>query len=280
MDNRPIGVFDSGLGGLTAVKELRRILPRENIVYFGDTGRVPYGNRGRDTILAFAAQDMAFLKQHDVKMLVAACGTISSVMTEQLAGRMGIPFTGVVLPTAQAACAASTTGVVGVIGTSATIRSGSFAKAIHNIRGDVKVLGKSCPLFVSLVENGYIASDNPVVQLVTRDYLRTFDGEADMDTLILGCTHFPLIYDSIAEYFHYNVTLIDSGRATAQYVQSFLTERNMLCEQDAEGTADYYVSDNTDDFSAVAERFLGGPLGNRVHHINVEELSALAQERE
>lgn len=279
MDNRPIGVFDSGLGGLTAVKELRRLLPHEDIIYFGDTGRVPYGSRGRDILLSFAAQDMMFLKRHDIKMVISACGTVSSVMTDQLAASVGVPFTGVVLPTAQAACAASTTGVIGVIGTSATVRSGSFAKAIRNIRSDARVLGKSCPLFVPLVENGYIARDNPVTRLVAREYLSAFDGEAEMDTLILGCTHFPLIYDIIADYFHYNITLIDSGSATAQYVEGFLTERQMLSCKEGPGSTEYYVTDAPEGFSAVAERFLGSPLGARVHHINIEELGPLSQER-
>ena len=279
MDNRPIGVFDSGLGGLTAVKELRRLLPQEDIVYFGDTGRVPYGNRGRDTILAFAAQDMAFLKRHDIKMVVSACGTVSSVMTDQLARSIGVPFTGVVLPTAQAACAASTTGVIGVIGTSATVHSGSFARAVRNIRGDARVLGRPCPLFVPLVENGYIAPGNPVTKLVAQEYLSAFDDEPEMDTLILGCTHFPLIYDIIADYFHYDITLIDSGKATARYVEGFLTEQGMLARREKPGETEYYVTDAADDFSSVAQRFLGSPLGDQVHRIPIEELGALPQER-
>ena len=146
MDNRAIGVFDSGLGGLTAVRELRRLLPNENIVYFGDTGRVPYGSRGKEVIARYAHQDIRFLQSHDVKMIVCACGTVSSVLGKELNEEAELPSTGVLLPAAQAACKRSTSGRIGIIGTSATIRSGALAGAIQAIRPDARIFGNACPL--------------------------------------------------------------------------------------------------------------------------------------
>ena len=148
MDQRAIGVFDSGLGGLTTVRELRRLLPEEHIIYFGDTGRVPYGSRGREIIRKYAVQDIRFLRRFDVKIIIAACGTVSSVITPEIVESAGVPFSGVVLPAAQAACAASTNGRIGVIGTAATLRSGAYGRAIRGIRPDAHTFGNACPLFV------------------------------------------------------------------------------------------------------------------------------------
>ena len=152
MDSRPIGIFDSGLGGLTALKELRRLLPQENLIYFGDTGRVPYGARSPQTLCRFAMENIRFLQNYDVKMIIAACGTISSIMTDEMAGGMGIPFTGVVKAAALAACRATRSGCIGVIGTSATIRSGAYLRIIHETLPHAKVTACACPLFVPLVE--------------------------------------------------------------------------------------------------------------------------------
>ena len=185
MDNRPIGIFDSGLGGLTAVKEILSILPQEDIVYFGDTGRVPYGTRSKETIMKYAKQDMAFLQSKNVKMIIAACGTVSSV-AGHIGEALSLPFTGVLKPTALAACLATHKKRIGIIGTTATIKSGSYQKAILEINPDIQVFAQDCPLFVPLVENGFTSPDSDIVLSVIKHYLQPFM-DADIDTLILGC---------------------------------------------------------------------------------------------
>ncbi|MFR1434155.1 MAG: glutamate racemase [Acutalibacteraceae bacterium] len=188
MDNRPIGIFDSGLGGLTAVRQLLRLLPGEDIVYFGDTGRVPYGNRSRETIARYARQDCRFLLENDVKLLIAACGTVSSAAADILE-EMPVPAFGVVEPAAKAAVEATHSGRIGVIGTSATVRSGAFQRCITDLRQDVQVIMQACPLFVPLVENGWIDREDPVARGMAERYLQPLR-EQRIDTLILGCTHF------------------------------------------------------------------------------------------
>lgn len=271
MDNRPIGVFDSGVGGLSVVRELVRMMPKEDIVYFGDTGRVPYGTRSRETIQRYARQDMAFLLSHGVKMVIAACGTVSSVMTDEMISAIPVPYTGVVIPSAQAACSASTSGKIGVIGTTATVKSGAFGRAIRAIRPDTQVVGNPCPLFVPLVENGFIEEDNEVTRLVAKQYLAPIQREG-VDTLILGCTHFPLLYNLINATLNYQITLIDPGRETARHVQNFLMERGLLAEREGEGKSNYFVSDQIETFVSTAELFLGTAVKDNVFHENVEDL--------
>ena len=269
MDNRPIGVFDSGLGGLSVVKELRKILPNENIVYFGDTGRVPYGTRGKDTILRYASQDIAFLKSHDVKMVVAACGTVSSTITEDMIKNIGVPYTGVVVPAAQSACAMSATGRIGVIGTTATIRSLAFGRAIRSIRPNAVVIGKACPLFVPLVENGLIDKDNEITKLTAKMYLDSIKAE-NVDTLILGCTHFPIIYDIISEVMDYSVVMVDPGKATAEHVKKYLIQNSMLADSEKNGDERFFVSDSVEDFSKTASLFLGYSVSGEVERVDIE----------
>lgn len=269
MDTRPIGVFDSGLGGLTAVKELRKILPHEDIVYFGDTGRVPYGSRSRETIVRYARQDMAFLRSKDVKMIVAACGTVSSV-AEGLGDGLGIPFTGVLGPTAAAAAASTKNGRVGVIGTSATIHSGSFRRELARIRPDVRVFEKDCPLFVPLVENGFISEDNQVTRLVAEQYLAPLRGEG-IDTLILGCTHYPIIRTVISDVMGKAVATVDSGRETALYCKKILEKQRLLGDGQKSGTAAFYVSDRVEGFSSVAGIFLGRNVDCEVSRVDIDQ---------
>ena len=190
MDTRPIGVFDSGLGGLTAVRQLRRVLPGEDIIYFGDTGRVPYGSRGREIIRQYARQDIRFLLSHDVKFIIAACGTVSSTYPPEEAARLPVPFTGVVGATARAAVDATRNGKVGIIGTAATVRSGSYAAVIKDMKPETEIIARACPMFVPLVENGYVNDGNPVTKLIIAEYLQEVK-DAGVDTLILGCTHYP-----------------------------------------------------------------------------------------
>jgi glutamate racemase len=268
MDNRPIGVFDSGLGGLTAVKELLRIMPRENIIYFGDTGRVPYGSRSCETILKYANQDAAFLKSNHVKMIVAACGTISSV-AGNLGDGLGVPFTGVLKPTAAAAAAASRNGRIGVIGTTATIQSGAYRRELAAIDPAITVYDRDCPLFVPLVENGFIADDEAVTRLVAQRYLTPLR-EAGIDTLIMGCTHYPIIQHIIGEVMGDGVTLIDSGRETALYCAQVLQEQELLCSGEVGGGCSFFVSDRTEGFSQLAGVFLGRNIKRDVSQVDIE----------
>ena len=209
MDNRPIGIFDSGLGGLTAVKEILSILPQEDIVYFGDTGRVPYGTRSKETIMKYAKQDMAFLQSKNVKMIIAACGTVSSV-AGHIGEALSLPFTGVLKPTALAACLATHKKRIGIIGTTATIKSGSYQKAILEINPDIQVFAQDCPLFVPLVENGFTSPDSDIVLSVIKHYLQPFM-DADIDTLILGCTHYPILYHAIEKVMGKGVFFVQKG---------------------------------------------------------------------
>ena len=182
-----IGVFDSGLGGLSAVKEFLHVLPNEKIIYFGDTGRVPYGNRSRETISKYALQDANFLLKHNVKTVVAACGTVSSVAGDMLEEKLSVPYTGVVNPTAFIADQKTKNGKIGIIGTAATISSHSYKLRLEKLNPKYKVYEQACPLFVPLVENGFICRDDQIVRLVIRRYLSELK-ETGVDTLILGCT--------------------------------------------------------------------------------------------
>lgn len=253
MDLRPIGVFDSGLGGLTTVSELRRRLPAEHIVYFGDTGRVPYGTRSVDTLRRYVAQDIGFLLSQDVKLLVVACNTASTIITPQMRAALHVPLCEVVTPAVSAALAVTKNKKVGVIGTAATVRSGAYRDALQ--KGGVEVTQVACPLFVPLVENGFTDRDNPVTRLVTEGYLAPLR-EAGVDTLILGCTHYPLLQEQIADYMGSHVTLIDSGRSVAEVVAAVLEERDALNLTRMQGRCHYYVSDDPTEFQEHAARMV------------------------
>ncbi len=268
LPDAPIGVFDSGLGGLTAVRELRRILPGENIVYFGDTGRVPYGSRSTDTIVHYAKQDIAFLLEQKVKFIMAACGTVSSTLPAEYTDALPVAYTGVVESAARAAANATRTGRIGVIGTQATIRSQSYAAHIRSLLPDAEITATACPLFVPLVENGYFGADNTVTRLVAQDYLKEVQA-AQVDTLILGCTHYPLIAPIIAQIMGPGVTLIDPGRCTALAAKTALEKAGLL-RSGTDGTARYFVSDTPDSFARLSEWFLGEYSGGSVTRISVE----------
>ena len=266
-DTRPIGVFDSGLGGLTAVKELKKVLPEESIVYFGDTGRVPYGTRSKSTIIRYASQDANFLLEKGVKAIVAACGTVSSSAKEELK-KLPVPYIDVISPTAKAAVAATKNKKIGVIGTGATIKSGSFTKAIKELDSEIEVTSTACPLFVSLVENGFIEKDNEVTLLVAKKYLKDII-EAGVDTLILGCTHFPIIAPSIKAIMGEKVKLIDSGKETARFVKELIKENNLENESESTANYSYFVSDDTENFKNIAEIFLQGEIDGEVNRIEI-----------
>ena len=263
MDNRPIGVFDSGIGGLSAVKELMKILPNENIIYFGDTGRVPYGTRSPETISAYAREDMDFLMKFDPKAVMVACGTVSSVALDALKTDYPVKTVGVVKSAARAAATATKNGKIGVISTRATHRSGAFKKAISEF-SDAEVFSAAAPLFIPLVENGYIDKNNEVTRLVAKDYIAPLL-ENGIDTLILGCTHFPVIKELIGSVAP-GVTLIDSGKEAAIHLKEYLVENGLTAEREI-GENRYFVSDTAEGFSSVAEMFLGKKLDGRVEKI-------------
>lgn len=267
MTDAPIGVFDSGLGGLTAVKELLSVLPDENIVYFGDTGRVPYGNRSRETIIKYARQDAAFLMSKNVKFIIAACGTVSSVASE-LGDCFSVPFTGVVTPTAMSAVKATHNGTIGVIGTTATIKSGSYKRELERINPDIRVLVQDCPLFVPLVENGFVSENDFVVVEIAERYLKNFKKE-NVDTVILGCTHYPILKNVIKKVMGESVTLIDSGRETALYAAQLLKKEQLLNKSGETGKCSFYVSDRPDGFSKLAGMFLQREIAEAVERIDI-----------
>lgn len=266
-----IGVFDSGLGGLTAVKELLNVLPNEHIVYFGDTGRVPYGNRSRETIIQYAVQDANFLLSKNVKIILAACGTVSSVARE-LGDKFTVPFTGVVEPTAAAAVKATKIKKVGVIGTTATINSNSYKKEIERIDSSIEVYQQDCPLFVPLVENGFFQKEDPIAFMAVERYLRKIK-LSGIDTLILGCTHYPILKEIISAVMGEGVTLIDSGRETALHAEKLLCEKKLLNLQKKKGSCEFYVSDRAEGFSYMAGLFLGREIDKDkdVTRIHIEE---------
>src|SRR5574344_230102 len=262
MSFKPIGIFDSGLGGLSAAKEIINLLPNENVVYFGDTGRVPYGNRSKETIVRYAGQDAASLLSKNVKMIIAACGTVSSA-ANNLGSVLSVPYTGVVQPTAAAAVRATKNGKIGVIGTTATIVSSSYKKEIEKLNSNLQVFQQDCPLFVPLVENGFLSKDDPVVYMVVERYLKNLK-EYGVDTLILGCTHYPLLRNVIGAVMGKNVALIDSGRETALYAAGLLKDKNLLNDSGSRGNVQFFVSDRVEGFSNIAGLFLGREIGSNV----------------
>lgn len=265
-----IGVFDSGLGGLTAVKEFLHVLPNEKIIYFGDTGRVPYGTKSRDTILKYSVQDTNFLLSHGVKMIVAACGTVSSVAGKMLEERLDIPYTGVVNPTVFTSVKVTKNGKIGVIGTPATVNSHSYRDRIQKLNPDLQVFEQACPMFVSLVENGIIHRDDQITRLMVKRYLSELK-ETGVDTLILGCTHFPLLRDAIQDFMGEGVRLIDSGYETAVYAAKVLGEQDLLNDDTAPKAPSFFVSDTPDGFESVAGLFLGRNMEHSVTQIDIEQ---------
>ncbi len=268
MDTRPIGVFDSGLGGLTTVAKLMEILPREDIIYFGDTGRVPYGGRSRNTLLKYARQDIAFLRSFDIKAIVAACGTVSTTVLDQVAAESDIPVLGVLAPAAAQAVQQSASGRIGVIATQASIRSGAYEKTIRAIDPKAQVFAKACPLFVPLVENGRTQKGDVVIETVAREYLAYFDGTG-IDTMILGCTHYPLLQDLIGEILGPQVALVDTGAEAAKALVKTLAAGDLEAPAGQRGSVRFYVSDDTE-FSHLASLFLGRDVGQAVEEISLD----------
>jgi len=257
-DPRPIGVFDSGLGGLTVVAELRRQLPSEDLVYFGDTARVPYGTKSAETVIRFAREDCLFLLRFDPKMIVVACNTASAHAMPALVDALDVPVCGVVDPGSAAAVATADGRTVAVIATEGTIASDAYRRAIQALRPDLPVVQKACPLLVPLVEEGRTC-DDPVVRTVLREYLEPLRA-LDPAAVVLGCTHYPLLKPAIAEVFDDSTLLVDSAEETASQVAQTLESSGNLSDRTSNGTFKCYLSDNPDRFQTIGSRFLGQPI--------------------
>lgn len=259
-DPRPIGVFDSGIGGLTAVRELFRQLPDESVLYFGDTARLPYGNKSGETVTRFSLEIASFLVRQNVKCIVVACATASSHALGALRARYDLPVVGAIEPAARAAVAASPGGRIGVIGTLATVGSGAYAEAVERLLPGAQVLARACPLFVPLVEEGWL--DHDVTRLVAQEYLVELRN-AHLESLILGCTHYPLLAPLLARHMGPAVKLIDAGAEAARATAQLLAQRGQLAPAGAKGPHHhFFLSDEPRrrSFARVAEGFLGRPL--------------------
>jgi len=269
MDKRPIGVFDSGLGGLTMVKKLAELLPEEDIIYLGDTGRVPYGSRSRETIVKYACQDAAFLAEFDIKTMVVACNTVCSVAIDVLKSAHDIPVFEVVNTPAKVAASVTKNKKIGIIGTAATIRSGAYETALKKISPDLTAYSVPCPLFVPLVEEGWTDPIDEAALNIAERYLEKLR-EEEIDTLILGCTHYPLLREVISKIIGPDVELIDSGAETAKLVAIDLQSREMLSKSGIIGTIRYFVTDSVESFSKPASRFLESDVHGMVEQVNLE----------
>jgi len=269
-DHRPIGVFDSGVGGLTVLAALREVLPNESLLYLGDTARVPYGNKGADTIQRYARGAVRFLVERDVKAVVVACNTASAYALPGIADEWEIPIIGVIEPVANAAVASSRSGHIGVIGTRATVRSGAYVRAIERAgQTHIVPLQQPCPLFVPLAEEGW--TQGPIVEAVASEYLSAFQGSA-IDTLILGCTHYPLLKVTITQTLQRlmgrSVEVLDSATATAAYVQEALRRQKALRQTESNASVVYFVTDEPQRFADTGAPFLNDPL-EHVEHIDL-----------
>ncbi len=253
----PIGVFDSGIGGLTVVREIRRHLPSEDILYFGDTARVPYGPKSPETVQRYSREIADFLLTRGVKAIVVACNTATAHALPLLETELPVPVIGVVGPGARSAVRANSVGSIGVIGTAGTIRSGAYERAIAAIAPDASVTARACPLLVPFVEEGW--TDHPATRLVAEEYLAPFRDDA-VDTLVLGCTHYPLLKRVIEDVLGTNVRLVDSAYETAAETRTVLQARGLAAREGKEGSAHYVVSDAADHFARTARHFLGAPL--------------------
>lgn len=248
MDNRPIGIFDSGVGGLTVVKEVIKELPYEETIYFGDTARVPYGAKSKETVTKFSNQIIRFLISKKVKAVIIACNTVSSNSFDELTQEfVNLPIIEVVGPGVESCIKATENNIVGVIGTQATIESGAYEKRIKAVRPDIKVYSKACPLFVPLAEEGW--TKNEVAKKTAEIYLKELT-ESGMDSIILGCTHYPLLKACIGETVGEKVKIVNPAAATAKKMKEFLEKNNMLNNGNTEKHT-FYVSDNTKKFNDI-----------------------------
>ncbi|MEW6067590.1 MAG: glutamate racemase [Nitrospirota bacterium] len=263
--NKPIGVFDSGIGGLTVLKEIIKEMPDESTIYLGDTARVPYGIRSQETVIRYSLENTKFLSSRDIKLLVVACNTASSMSLDAIKKSIAMPVIGVIEPGAKAAVEATKKRKIGVIGTEATIRSSSYTKAINAIDKNIEVFGLACPLFVPLVEEGWTEGD--VATLIAKKYLKNITNKG-IDTLVLGCTHYPLLKKVIAMAIGKDIKLIDSAVEASHEIKRILENMNLKREQEGKPLKEFFVTDSPERFLTVGERF----LRQKIEHIEKIEL--------
>lgn len=265
MNNAPIGIFDSGVGGLTVARDIMRQLPAESIVYFGDMARVPYGSKSKDTIISFSRQIAAFLMEKNVKAIVIACNTASAFALEAVSDMVDVPVIGVIEPGARAANNATKSKRIGIIATEGTVKSGSYSKVLHRINPDLQVFAKACPLFVPLVEEGWLYDE--ITKEVADRYLYDLLSY-DIDTLVLGCTHYPLIRRTISKVTGDGITLINPAYETAKELEKIL-EADAMRADGVNVKNEYYVSDGADRFKKFAASILPSDIDN-VNYVNIE----------
>ncbi|NLX75913.1 MAG: glutamate racemase [Clostridiaceae bacterium] len=271
MDNRPIGVFDSGLGGLTVVKEIMKLLPNESIIYFGDDGRTPYGTKSRETVIKYTRQDLAFLLSMDVKLVVVACNTVSAVALPEVRSSVKVPVLEVIEPGARSALKKTKKGRIGVIATPATTSSGVYPKAIKSMNPNVQIFSQACPLFVNLVEEGWW--DNRITRMIAEEYLKDLK-QAKIDTLVLGCTHYPLLADVIRDVMGDEVALVSSAEELSITLKELLYKEK-LESADGEAAYRFYTSDSVEKFRKLGKMILGKEITDieRVDMENYDQIT-------
>lgn len=272
-DNRPIGVFDSGIGGLTVLREIWEAVPEESTIYFGDNSRSPYGTKSRSTIIRYSLQNMKFLESRDVKMIVVACNTASAYAYEELKARAKVPVVEVVTPGADVACRATKNGKIGIIATKGTISTGVYKKAVEDRAkelgmNNIEIFQQACPLFVSLAEEGWW--DTEVTRLTAEEYLKPLK-EAGVDTLVMACTHYPLLSNVIKEVMGDGVVLVNTGEATARVVKELLGSEGTASEGNKSPVREFYTSDEPELFEQVAAPFLGEGLPSGTRHFTTDK---------
>lgn len=263
MINNAIGIFDSGVGGLTVLKEIKRILPSENLFYFGDTARVPYGTKSKLTIIRYAQEISGFLIKKGIKLLVIACNTATALALDEIQKNIDIPVIGVIKPGCMGAIKETKNKNICVIGTSATISSKAYYTELIKLDNNISVLQIKTPLFVPFIEEGIVSGE--ILQKVIEMYLNNIKDK--LDTLVLGCTHYPLIKSSLEEFLGNEVSIVDSAIHTADEVNKLLEEKNIKREPDKEGIIEYFVSDDIEKFKKIGEEFLGEKINN-INHVS------------
>jgi glutamate racemase len=266
MNKQAIGVFDSGFGGLTVLKELRKVLPHENVIYFGDTARIPYGTKSKETIIKYSKQNIRFLMRHHVKAIVVACNTASALAVPEVEALFDIPLIGVVEPGARGAVRESKTGRIGVIGTTGTVRSGAYQEAIGRLHPQARIQSTPCPLFVQIVEEGW--QDTEIARLTAEKYLEEMK-DADVDAMVMGCTHYPILEKTLKQVMGDTVQLVNPARETALAVKKLLEADGMLAGEDNEAEYRFYVSDDPEKFRETGRTIVSIPM-KRVKKISIE----------
>lgn len=268
MDNRPIGVFDSGIGGLTVLKEIMEQLPSEDIIYFGDTARIPYGTRSKETVIKYSFQCIKFLLSKNIKAIVIACNTASAIALEPAREKFDVPIIGVIEPGAKAAVSTTRNNKIGVIGTSGTINSEAYQTLIRNMDKSAEVIGVACPLFVQIVEDGW--EDTDVAMLAAEKYLMELK-EHNIDTLVLGCTHYPILRYTLSKVMGKEVSLVNPAFETAKAVKEMLISNDMLKDSTDKPEYKFYVSDDPEKFRRIGGNFLRREIQS-IEKVNIENL--------